>query len=108
LNIRNVGGVLGNSVALGLGVLMMLQLHWMASSREKCPAAVGNNSYRRVAVQYYSGYKRDTWVLYIIGVGAASKKRPLSTPAKPSFQSPEEAAKTKHCTTGRFTPCVSS
>jgi hypothetical protein len=49
LNIRNVGGVLGNGVALGLGVLMVLQLHWMASSREKCPAAVGNNSYRRVA-----------------------------------------------------------
>ncbi|GJN06494.1 hypothetical protein PR202_ga24224 [Eleusine coracana subsp. coracana] len=47
LNIKNFGSVLGNSAVLGLGMLMMLQLQWMAS-REKYPA-VGNHGYRRTA-----------------------------------------------------------
>ncbi|TVU22951.1 hypothetical protein EJB05_32673, partial [Eragrostis curvula] len=52
LNIKNLGGVLGNSAVLAIGMLTMLQLHWMAT-REKCPS-VGNYSYRRVTKNYSS------------------------------------------------------
>ncbi|XP_062182904.1 plastid division protein PDV1-like [Phragmites australis] len=43
---KNFGGLLGNSAVLAMGMLTLLQLHWMGSG-EQSPS-VSNYSYRRV------------------------------------------------------------
>uniref|UniRef100_A0A0A9ABG2 Uncharacterized protein n=1 Tax=Arundo donax TaxID=35708 RepID=A0A0A9ABG2_ARUDO len=45
-NIKNFGGLLGNSAVLAIGVISLLQLHWLASGEQR--PAVGNYSYKRV------------------------------------------------------------
>ncbi|XP_062208771.1 plastid division protein PDV1-like [Phragmites australis] len=45
-NIKNLGGILGNSAVLAIGMLTLLQLHWMASG-EQSPS-VSSYSYRKV------------------------------------------------------------
>jgi len=46
-NLKSLGGALGNSAALTIGIVTVLQLRWLASGAH-CPG-VGNYSYRRIS-----------------------------------------------------------
>jgi hypothetical protein len=46
-NLKSLGGALGNSAALALGIVTVLQLRWLASGAHS--PGVGNYSYRRIS-----------------------------------------------------------